>query len=489
MSGDPRVISKREHLYRGEDLYNSAPCGFHSLDKEGLFVRVNETELRWLGYTRDELVGKKKFLDLIAPDVIKTANDAFSVFKLEGYLRDIELHILRKDGSILPVLLSATGIRDLQGQFVMNNSVLYDITERKRIEEALRVSEERFRVALKNSPIVVFNQDLELRYTWINSPILAWAQQDYVGHTDAEIIGGEEGARLMAIKQEVLRSGIATRTEATVTFQGEVHYYDLTIEPLRGLDGGAIGITCAAADVTPLKEAAMELERLNHVKTEFLAMAAHDLRNPIASILAVAEFLHDEVATVGTEEQLGYVSEIRDSSEFMLHLVEEFLELSSIESGNLHVNRSPSDLRMLLERNVGRNSRLARRKRVRISLQIESALPKLSLDGGKIEQVLNNLISNAAKFSQPGAEVVVRAWAQNGGVIVSVQDHGPGIQDAEIDKLFQSYGRTTVRTTTGERSTGLGLAISRKIVEGHGGRLWVESQVGVGSVFQFMLPA
>lgn len=483
MSSPSNALSERE------DLYNSAPCGFHSLDKDGVFVRVNETELRWLGYTRDELVGKKKIFDLLAPESIKSVTHAFPDFILQGHLRDFEVQLLRKDGSILPVLVCATAIRDLQGNYVMSNSVLYDITERKPIEEALRVSEERFRVALKSSPIVVFNQDLELRYTWINSPVLAWALQDYVGHTDAEIIGGEEGARLMAIKQEVLRSGIGTRTEAKVTFQGEAHYYDLTIEPLRDVKGGAIGITCAAADVTPMKEAAAELERLDHLKTEFLGMAAHDLRNPIGSILVLAELLRDEVASVVTEEQLGYLSNIKTSSKFMLQLVEDLLSISSIELGNLQLNRCPSDLRKLLEHNVGLNAKLARQKHIHVSLQIEGALPKPSFDEGKIEQVLNNLISNAVKFSQPGTAVEVRAVAQDSGVLISVRDQGPGLSEGERLKLFQPFSRTSVRSTAGEGSTGLGLAISRKIVEGHGGHIWVESQIGLGSVFLFMLPA
>jgi len=135
----------------------------------------------------------------------------------------------------------------------------------------------------KNSPVVVFNQDRELRYTWINSPILVWTVQGYLGQTDAEIVGGEEGARLMAIKQGVLQSGIGTRTEATVTFQGETHYYDLTVEPLRDALGVILGVTCSATDITPLKQASAELEHLDRLKTQLLGMAAHDLRNPICS--------------------------------------------------------------------------------------------------------------------------------------------------------------------------------------------------------------
>ena len=118
------------------------------------------------------------------------------------------------------------------------------------------------------------------------------------------------------------------------------------------------------------------------------------------------------------------------------------------------------------------------------ALQIEGGLPNLTLDEGKIEQVLNNLISNAVKFSQPGAAVEVRACAQDDGVIVSVQDYGPGIPEAERAKLFQPYGRTSVRSTTSGRSKGLGLAISRKIVEGHGGHIRVKSQLGAGSIIR-----
>jgi signal transduction histidine kinase len=228
----------------------------------------------------------------------------------------------------------------------------------------------------------------------------------------------------------------------------------------------------------------LELERVNRLKNQFLGMVAHDLRNPIASILSHCDLLSEDAGTGLTE----FVSSVQRSSEFMLQMIDDLLDISSIEAGMLRLDRRPSDPHKLLEHNVGLNAKLARQKDIHVGLQIDGALPTLSLDEGKIEQVLNNLISNAVKFSQPGTAVEVRAALEDGGVLISVRDQGPGIDETERVKLFQLFGRTSVHSTAGERSTGLGLAISRNIVEGHQGRIWLESQVGLGSVFLFTLP-
>ncbi len=238
-----------------------------------------------------------------------------------------------------------------------------------------------------------------------------------------------------------------------------------------------------------LSEANAELERLNQLKTQFLGMAAHDLRSPIGHILSFCEFLRDEAALALTAEQLEFVSIIRNSSEFMLQLVNDFLDVSAIESGHLHLERRLLDPRKLLESNVGLNAVLAQKKRIQVALQIDGALPMMAVDEGKIAQVLNNLISNAIKFSLPGTAIAVCAVAEGGGVRIAVRDQGQGIPEGERGKLFLPFGQTSVHSTAGEASTGLGLAIVRKIVEGHGGRIWVESEVGVGSVFLFTLPA
>jgi PAS domain S-box-containing protein len=135
------------------DLYNNAPCGYHSIDENGTFVRINDTELKWLGYTRDEVIGKKKFSDFLTAESIRTFQENFLLFKERGWLRELEFQLIRKDGTTLPVLLNATAIRDAAGRFVMSRSTLFDISDRKRTEEALRESEERFHQAFENAAI------------------------------------------------------------------------------------------------------------------------------------------------------------------------------------------------------------------------------------------------------------------------------------------------------------------------------------------------
>jgi signal transduction histidine kinase len=228
-----------------------------------------------------------------------------------------------------------------------------------------------------------------------------------------------------------------------------------------------------------------ELARLNELKNQFLGFAAHDLRNPLEIILTYSDFLLEDAGPVLPPEQVDLVHTIRSSSRQMLRLVEELLDVSRIESGRLELDLEPVDLPALVQSNVERSRVLAAKKEVDIHLAADRSLPRLRLDGPKMEQVLDNLIGNAVKFSPPRSPVEVRVGREEERAVISVEDHGPGIPSDFLGKLFEPFARGGHRGTKG---AGLGLAIVKNIVSGHGGEIRVESQPGQGSTFQVCLP-
>jgi len=204
--------------------------------------------------------------------------------RIESY----ETTRVHKDGHLIEVSVTISAVKDKAGKVVGASAIARDITKRKQAEAALRLSEERFRVALKGAPVVVFTQDLQLRYTWINSPVLAWERQDYIGKTDSEIVGGEDGARLKAIKQEVLRTGVGSRTEVSVAFEGVIHYFDLIVEPLRDAEGTLLGLICSATDITSSKNLIAKLQE---------ALDQINMLSGLLSICASCKRIRDEHQT------------------------------------------------------------------------------------------------------------------------------------------------------------------------------------------------
>ena len=230
-----------------------------------------------------------------------------------------------------------------------------------------------------------------------------------------------------------------------------------------------------------------ELTRINREKNHILGMAAHDLRNPLSVIKFYSDFLLLN-ERLPADQRDTFLKTIRGTSVSMVALVDDLLSISKIEAGELQLHPATTDLRRLIVQNVELNRVLAAAKQMEIALALPDDLPALSIDAAKIEQVLDNLITNAVKYSPPPNRIDVQAEVQAHSVVVSVTDHGPGIPESEQAQLFQPFKRTSVQSTGGESSTGLGLAIARRIVEGHGGRIGLESQPGRGTRFWFSLP-
>jgi signal transduction histidine kinase len=235
-----------------------------------------------------------------------------------------------------------------------------------------------------------------------------------------------------------------------------------------------------------------ELARLNEQKNQFLGIAAHDLRNPLEVILTYSGFVLEDAAAALAPEQVEMIHTIQSSSRFMLELVENLLDISRIEAGRLDLDLARVDLVALVERNVALNRVLSERRGIELCLEVLGELPRMVLDATKIEQVLNNLLGNACKFSPPQSTVTVRLGRreENGRpqALLSVCDQGPGIAADQLERLFRPFERTRVPGAAQEKGAGLGLAIVKRIVEGHGGSIWVESTPGQGAAFFLALP-
>jgi signal transduction histidine kinase len=233
----------------------------------------------------------------------------------------------------------------------------------------------------------------------------------------------------------------------------------------------------------------VEPANLTQAENHLLSMAARRLRGPIGNIKSESEVLMNDAACTLTAEQRDFVQIICDSSESMLRLINDLLDISRIEAGDLSLDPTTTDLVKLVKQILGPLALIAEHKHIRLEFTHDEMIPELSIDGPKMEQVLNNLISNAIKFSHPGTVTCVSLTLADEGVYLRVRDQGQGIPAHEVETLFKPFQRTSVRSTGGESSTGLGLAIVQRIVQGHGGVITVTSEVGRGTEVIVLLPA
>ncbi|MDZ7682040.1 MAG: HAMP domain-containing sensor histidine kinase [Fodinibius sp.] len=234
-----------------------------------------------------------------------------------------------------------------------------------------------------------------------------------------------------------------------------------------------------------------QLEELNEQKDQMFGMAAHDLRNPLTLILNYANFLiedHEE-ENLFSEDQFQLVKEIKESSEYMVQIIEDILDISALQSGKIRLEREDTDLVQLIEQTVSLNRLSANKKDINIIFEKPQSEIIKEIDTRKMQQVLDNLLSNAIKYSYRESKVAVAVEIKDEEkVIISVNDEGQGIPEDEMDQLFEPFSTVSVEATAGEKSTGLGLAIAKKITEAHGGTIEVESEVGKGSTFSVVLP-
>ncbi len=227
-----------------------------------------------------------------------------------------------------------------------------------------------------------------------------------------------------------------------------------------------------------------QLAHLNTIKNQFLGMAAHDLRKPISVILSYTEFLIEETGEQLDQEHTSFLGRIENSAVFMKRLVDDFLDVSVIESGRFQLNITPVNPADILERSLVLAKIQAGKKGIELDVNVAPALYEIPLDVDKIEQAMSNLLSNAIEHSTTGTFVYVTLQEVNERIVFSVQDQGAGMSQEAMKQLFIPFSKTGTVKTGGEKSTGLGLTITRKIIDAHQGEITVESEKGTGTTFR-----
>ena len=236
-----------------------------------------------------------------------------------------------------------------------------------------------------------------------------------------------------------------------------------------------------------IQDKSRQLEVASQHKSQFLANMSHELRTPLNAILGYTELMADGIYGELPEKTMGVLKRLESNGRHLLGLINDVLDLSKIEAGQLVLDLSDYSLEDIAQTVRSTLEPLAADKKLAFKVEVAPKLPAGHGDGRRLTQVLINLVGNAIKFTDAG-EVVIKATATDGSFHLSVRDTGPGISAADQAKLFQEFQQADNAITRKKGGTGLGLAISKRIVEMHGGKIWVESQVGQGSTFSFTVP-
>ena len=487
-----------ERTAQVQDLYDNAPVGYHSLDAQGRYLQINQTELDWLGYTRAEVLGKHVSF-ILASESSQTIDDLFQRFKDKGYVSDLELVAKRKDGTFFPILINAIAKYDSSHQYLASRSTLMDISERKKAEHALRESENRYRSIFENSLNGILITNPENGQVVDSNPA---ACQMWGGSKDELHQLGRAG--IVDISDPRLPMALEERSR-TGKFSGELNYRhkDGSIFPveisstLAVLPSGEQVANIFFTDITlrkkaeeTLRQANLELERALRIKDEFLASMSHELRTPLNAILGLSEGLIEQVVGPLNDMQMRSLVAIESSGQHLLKLINDILDLSKIEAGALTLSLSSVDAQSLCNASLVFVREAAHKKNIKLFSTLDPEVRLISLDERRAKQMLVNLLSNAVKFTPEGGQVGLEMTGnrQENMVRFTVWDTGIGISEEGMSRLFRPFVQIDSSLTRRYEGTGLGLSLVSRMAEMHGGSVSVESELGKGSRFTITLP-
>jgi PAS domain S-box-containing protein len=410
--------------------------------------------------------------------------------------------------------LRVSPVRDDGGRVTGTVLLLHDITEDKKTRETLRQSEETYRTILEGIEDGYYELDLAgnvVNLTDATAEMFGVPREEAPGRNFTSWIDESAAKGLFEIYNRVYRTGQAVKNlEYHLTTSGGVEKsLEASASLVRDADGKPIGFRGILRDVTERKLAEVELQKAkeaaeaaSRAKGAFLATVSHELRTPLTSVLGFAKLIKRRMTEVvgpavsdaeanvkrAAKQVTANIDIIVSEGERLTALINDVLDLAKIESGKVEWHMQPVAVGEIVERAIAATTSLSGAKGLEMRTEISDALPTVEGDPDRLIQVVINLLSNAIKFTDQGA-ITCRARLNGEAIEVSVTDTGAGIAPEDQTKVFEQFMQVGDTLTGKPTGTGLGLPICKQIIGHHGGRIWVESEIGRGSTFSFTLPA
>jgi two-component system CheB/CheR fusion protein len=481
------MVSAQQERDKLSALLNSIPDEVWFADTQGNFMLANPAALQEFALNSTENMSVEdlaRSLEVYHPDGSpRPVKEAPPLRSLKGETIENQEEIIRipTSGELRYRQVSAAPVKDPDGNIIGSVSVARDITDLKEAGESLREARDYLDnlINYANAPIIVWNT--ESKITRFNH-----AFERLTGRSSDEMIGKTVDILIPADRR---RDALAKIHRATV--KGE--RWEVVEIPIQHVDGSVRTILWNSATIfasdgkTPVATIAQgqditERKREMDIKDEFIGMVSHELRTPLTVIIGALSTAVDKRASKEDKEEL--IQEAASSAESLAGILDNMLELSRYQAGRLQLNKKLVSISDIAEKAVQK----ARRKydTHKIILDISDKIPEVDADAVRIEQVLYNLVENAVKYSPTGSEVRIFSRRKKDGLTIGVSDRGVGIAPEDQQELFEPFSRLKENTTSG---VGLGLVVCKRLVEAHGGHIWVESQPAKGSTFLFTIPA